>query len=93
VLQPVLVSIAGIVILAVALPAAQIRCLNKGATSPIGLIIDGHTWRLGRTASRELAPVEGEVHDKQGSECERNYADGSEAVAKMAPVAILLSPP
>src|SRR5665213_2448150 len=37
--------------------------------------------------SGELAPVEAEVHNKQGSERESDHADSSESIAKMAPIA------
>jgi len=36
--------------------------------------------------SGELAPVEADVDDKQGSECEGDYTDGGQGVAKVAPV-------
>ncbi len=42
--------------------------------------------RVSATASGELAPVEAEVDEKKGSKCEGNYADGGQAVAKVAPV-------
>ena len=40
-----------------------------------------------KSTGSELAPVEAEFDDKQGSEREGDYADGGEGVAKMAPVA------
>ena len=46
-----------------------------------------HSPRPSGTTAGELAPVEGEVHNKQGSERESDHADSRKSVAKMAPIA------
>jgi len=50
-------------------------------------IESSHSRRPSGTTGGELAPVEAEVDDKQGSEREGDNADSGEGVAKMAPVA------
>ena len=70
-----------------ALGATALRLRSRSVRASSQPLIALIARRLSGTTGGELAPVEAEVDDKQGSEREGDDADGGEGVAKMAPVA------